>query len=109
MNKTIPWLAFSLASFFVLVLAYLLLNAGSALDDARAQTGWLAERSDLALRVVQHSWVGRDQSEAMTLVDALERDGQIKGTPSSTAVQIGDIVFEFSNGKVIEVHYPKSK
>jgi hypothetical protein len=82
----------------------LLLNAGSALDDARSEVARLRERSDLALSVVRKDWLGKDAASVADLSRQLEQQGVIVGTEGDS-FKIGDFIFETKGSLVTRVRY----
>ena len=105
MIKTLPWIFFGIALLGAIYLFVLLLNAGMELDNARSQTTYLRERSDLALTIVRKEWVGKDTASVIELSKELERQGVVVGPESSSAFGIGDFIFETKGGVVTEVRY----
>lgn len=104
MSKALPWIFFGLALLAVLYLFVLLLNGGSALNDARSEVVRLRERSDLALSLVRKDWIGREAARVKVLSKEFERQGVIVGIEGD-AFKIGDFIFETQDGLVTEVHY----
>ena len=104
MTKRLPWILLAVLFVAVLYLLALLLNAASALDDARSEVMRLRERSDLALAVVRRDWLGRDVASLTDLSRVLEKSGVIVGTEGAS-VEIGDFIFETKDGLVTVVRY----
>ena len=104
MKKALPWIFFGFALTAILVLFVLLLNGGSALDDARSEVKRLRLRSDLALMVVRKDWIGRDKASVVALSKTLERQSMIVGVEGDS-FKIGDFIFKTRGGLVTEVHY----
>ena len=82
----------------------LLLNAGVALDDARSQTMYLRERSDLAISIVRKDWIGKDTARVAELSKKLERQGVIVGVEGDV-FEIGDFSFRTTDGVINDVRY----
>lgn len=104
MIKWVPWILLGLSLIAVFYLFLLLLNAGSALGDARSEVARLRERSDLALVVVHKDWLGKDAASVADLSRELGQKGLIVGTEGSS-FKIGDFIFETKDGFVTGVHY----
>jgi len=81
-----------------------LLDAGIMLDNSRSETKRLRERSDLSLRAIQQTWVGKKPEDVAELSRRLENETVIVGVKGS-AFEIGDLVFETKNGVVSDIHY----
>lgn len=104
MIKAVPWVFFSLTLLAAIYLFVLLLDAGVALDNARSQTTYMRERSDLALTIVRKEWIGKGSKHLADLSKELEQQGVIVGSEGND-YKIGDFIFETNNGVVSGVHY----
>ncbi len=104
MSKVLPWILFGLALVAAMYLFVLLLNAGSALDDARSEVARLRERSDLALSLVRKDWLGKNAASVADLSRQLAQRGVIVGTEGDS-FEIGDFIFETKGGVVTGVRY----
>lgn len=102
--KTLPWILFVLSLLAAIYLFVLLLNAGVALDNARSQTSFLRERSNLALLIVRKEWIGENVEHLVELYKEFERQGVVVGIEKNN-FKIGDIIFETKNNVVTELHY----
>lgn len=102
--KRVPWILFGLSLIAVLYLFVLLLNAGSAVGDARSEVAHLRERSDLALTIVRKDWVGKEAARVTALSRELEQKGVIVKTEGSS-FEIGDLIFETKGGLITGVRY----
>jgi hypothetical protein len=81
----------------------LLVNAGSATDDARSETLRQIERNQIALLIIQNDWIGQDISKLNEFIDKLDKENIIKH--NDVSIEIHDIIFTFSNNKIINVAY----
>lgn len=104
MRRTIPWLLFGVSLFAALCSFILLLNAGAMLDDARSEVARLGERSELVLSIARKGWIGKKADAVANLASELEQKGVI-AKRTEGAFEIGQVIFEVSNGVVIEVRY----
>lgn len=82
MIKALPWTFFSIALLGAIYLFALLLDAGMELDNARSQTTYLQERSNLALTIVRKEWIGKDMASVVELSKELGRQGVIVDSES---------------------------
>jgi hypothetical protein len=103
MNR-IPWILFGLSLVAMLYLCVLLLNAGSALSDARSEVSRLRERSDLALAIIRKDWIGKNAAGIAGLSQDFEKQGVIVGSEGNS-VNIGDLIIDIKDGAVTGVHY----
>lgn len=105
MTGKLPWLLFSLSTFAVIYLFFLLLDAGLALDNSRSQTSHLRERSELVLLIARKDWIGRAEKNVADLAAELERQGvTTKRRPDGSFV-IGNLVVETKDGVVTQMQY----
>src|SRR4051812_47273065 len=104
MMKRIPWILFGLSLVATLYLFALLLNAGSALDDARSEVARLRERSDLALAIIRKDWIGKDAASIASLSKEFEKQGVIVATERNS-INIGPLILDTKDDAVTGVHY----
>ena len=104
MSKWIPWFLFCSAFIAAVYVFVLLLNAGSAMDDARSETERIRVRSDLALSIIRNDWLGKKETSVIALSNEMKRKGVIVGIENGL-LEIGDLIFAIENGIVIDVHY----
>jgi hypothetical protein len=103
--KALPWVLFALALVGAVGAFALLLNAGSALDNARSQTMHLRDRGDVALTIIRKQWIGREAADVAALVAEMDQQGVIAKAGTDGSFEIGDLVFETKNGVVTQVRY----
>jgi hypothetical protein len=84
-------------------LVSLLINIGSATNDANSEKLRQIERNQVALLIMQHDWIGQDISKLNKLINKLDKKIIIKYNNSS--IEIHDMVFTLSNNKIINVIY----
>jgi DUF4097 and DUF4098 domain-containing protein YvlB len=82
----------------------LLINVGSVTDDARSETLRQIERNRVALLIMQNDWIGQDISKLNEFVNKLDKENIII-KHNDGSVEIHDIIFTFSNNKIINVAY----
>jgi hypothetical protein len=82
----------------------LLINIGSTTDDAHSETLRQIERNQIALLIIQNNWIGQDILKLNELTNKLDKENIIVKYNNSS-VEIYDIVFTFSNGKIANVTY----
>ena len=89
------------------VMAYkfaLLLDSGTALDDARSETERQRERSIRALLIIKNDWVGRDAADISHL-SGIFHDGSVIVKVREDHIEIGDLIFDVGEGVVRDVRY----
>ena len=83
-------------------LAFLLLDAAVALDDAHSVANQLFERRELALQILRRDWIGRSVGEVEALAEELRKQGVITGVDGSLR-EVGDFLFVIEDGAVVDV------
>jgi hypothetical protein len=102
--RVLPWGLIGLSAAAMLYLFVLLLNAGSALDDARSEASRLRKRSNLALAILRRDLIGKDAASIAGLSREFARQGFIVGTEGN-ALKIGDLIVDTKDGAVTGVRY----
>jgi len=104
MNKKMPWIFSGLSLIAIFYLIVLLLNVGSASDDAWSEVKRLRERSNLALSIVRSDWLGKNKANVLNLSRDRKRQGVIVGVEGNN-FKIGDFIFETNGDAVTNVKY----
>lgn len=104
MKKILPWILFSLTLVLSLYFFALLLNAGSAIDDARRSEEWHREKSELVIKMLRKDWIGRSISQVNDLSNELKAQDHIVKI-NGDAFEIDGVIFETKNGIVTEVRF----
>lgn len=104
MKKILPWILFSLTLVLSLYFFTLLLNAGSAIADARRSEEWHRENSELVLKLLRKDWIGRSKSQVINLSNEFKEQGEIVKLRGDTFV-IGGVIFETKDGVVSVVRF----
>ncbi|MDR0666353.1 MAG: hypothetical protein LBF71_02975, partial [Campylobacteraceae bacterium] len=76
--------------------ASLLINIGSATDNAYTETLRQIERNQVALLIIQSDWIGQDISKLNKLINKLDKETIIVNY-NNNSIELHDIVFTFSN------------
>jgi hypothetical protein len=104
MRKALPWILFSLTLVMSLYFFVLLLNAGSAISDARSEESYHKKNRDFVLKILRKDWIGRSKSEVNDLANEFKDQGEIVKLSGDTFM-VGGVVFETRDGIVKEVRF----
>lgn len=85
----------------------LLLDSGTALDDARSEVARQRERSNQSISIIRSDWVGRPSHEVELLSKSMSDLGVLVGKDDEDVEigEIGEMIFELKQGAVTNVRY----
>ena len=102
--KSLPWVLAGVSTSLSIALLLLLLNAAIELDNARTQARFLEHRSEVAILLVRAGWIG-DKARDLEFLGERIRSKGVGGQVRRSGIEIGDFVFESSEGLVSDVFY----
>lgn len=86
-------------------LAFRLLDAGVSLDHSRMQAGMVRERAVLAMDLLNAGFVRRQEKDVEDVANRVAANRKAVVKRDGSALILGDIRFEFSNGEVKSVSF----